>query len=106
MAITMLRAGRSIAIPTVDTALEFLAQFAEGQPLPMGRRAVVGDGAAVKRGLEDVAREYGAEEVMVVTITHDHAARLHSYELIARAFELGTRGATVAEASERAAQPV
>jgi hypothetical protein len=27
---------------------------------------------------------------MVVTITHDHAARLHSYELIAGAFELGS----------------
>ena len=25
---------------------------------------------------------------MVVTITHDHAARVHSYELIANAFEL------------------
>ena len=84
MAITMLRAGRSIAIPTVETALEFLSQFAEGQSLPMGRRAVVGDAQNVTRGLEGVAREYGAEEVMVVTITHDHAARVHSYELIAQ----------------------
>jgi hypothetical protein len=42
----------------------------------------------VKSGLEAVAREYGAEEVMLVTITHDHAARVHSYELLATAFEL------------------
>ena len=33
-------------------------------------------------------REYGAEEVIVVTITHDHEARRRSYELIAEAFAL------------------
>ena len=64
-------------------------------PLAMGRRAVVGDAALVKAGLEEVAREYGADEVMVVTITHDHAARVHSYELIAQAFELAAGNASV-----------
>jgi luciferase family oxidoreductase group 1 len=89
MAITLLRAGSSIAIPTVETALDFLARQPSPHSLPMGRRAIVGDATSVRSGLEAVAREYGAEEVMVVTITHDHAARLRSYELIADAFELG-----------------
>jgi len=88
MAITLLRAGSSIAIPTVETALEFLGRHPSPQSLPMGRRAIVGDAQTVKRGLEAVAREYGADEVMVVTITHDHDARRHSYELIADAFDL------------------
>jgi len=35
-----------------------------------------------------VADEYGADEVLVVTMTHDHGARRHSYELIAAAFAL------------------
>jgi len=35
-----------------------------------------------------VARDYGADEVMIVTITWDHAARRRSYELIANAFGL------------------
>jgi hypothetical protein len=35
--------------------------------------------------LEEVASAYNADEVMVVTITHDHAARRRSYELIAEA---------------------
>ena len=35
---------------------------------------------------EAVAAEYGAEEVMIVTITHDHEARRRSYELIAQAW--------------------
>jgi hypothetical protein len=32
--------------------------------------------------------EYGAEEVMIVTITHSHEARKRSYELVAEAFGL------------------
>ncbi len=83
MAITLLRAGSLIAVPGVETALDFLSHSPSPQSLPVGRRAIVGDAAAVRRGLEDVARDYGASEVMVVTITHDHAARRRSYELIA-----------------------
>jgi hypothetical protein len=33
-----------------------------------------------------VAAEYEADEVMLVTITHDHGARRRSYELVADAF--------------------
>jgi luciferase family oxidoreductase group 1 len=95
MAITLLRAGSSIAIPTVERALEFLARYPSPHAMPMGRRAVVGDAATVKSGLEGVAREYGAEEVMVVTITHDHAARVRSYELLASAFGLAGAGSPV-----------
>ena len=46
----------------------------------------------VRDQLVEVAREYGAEEVVVVTITHDHEARRRSYELLAEAF--GLRGAS------------
>jgi hypothetical protein len=42
----------------------------------------------VRAGLEEVAAEYRAEEVILVTITHDHGARRRSYELIAEAFGL------------------
>ena len=44
----------------------------------------------MREGIEEVAAEYGAEEVIVVTITHDHGARRRSYELLADAFELTT----------------
>jgi alkanesulfonate monooxygenase SsuD/methylene tetrahydromethanopterin reductase-like flavin-dependent oxidoreductase (luciferase family) len=47
----------------------------------------VGDPAAVRAGLEQVAEEYGAAEVLVLTITHEAAARRRSYELVAAAFE-------------------
>jgi alkanesulfonate monooxygenase SsuD/methylene tetrahydromethanopterin reductase-like flavin-dependent oxidoreductase (luciferase family) len=53
----------------------------------------VGAPQRVRAGIEAVAREYGADEVMIVTITYDHAARRRSYELVARAFDLTPRAA-------------
>jgi alkanesulfonate monooxygenase SsuD/methylene tetrahydromethanopterin reductase-like flavin-dependent oxidoreductase (luciferase family) len=81
MAFAMLRMGRPIRVPPVDQALRFL----QTREPPTGRRAILGSPATVKKGLEDVARSYDADEVMVVTITHDHEARRRSYELIAEA---------------------
>jgi alkanesulfonate monooxygenase SsuD/methylene tetrahydromethanopterin reductase-like flavin-dependent oxidoreductase (luciferase family) len=49
---------------------------------------VIGSPEVVRAGIEEVAAEYGAQEVLVLTITHDHAARRRSYELIAEAFGL------------------
>ena len=39
-------------------------------------------------GLREVAEEFDADELVVLSITHDHEARRRSYELIAGAFEL------------------
>ena len=81
MAFSMLRQGRPIPVPPVDKALRYL----ENRPPPSGRRAVLGAPETVKRELEAIAQAYNADELMVVTIVHDHAARRHSYELIAEA---------------------
>jgi luciferase family oxidoreductase group 1 len=89
MSMTLLRRGQLIPVPPVDKALDFLqAEGRDPNAQPSGRRAVIGDPDHVRAGLEEVARDYGAEEVVVVTITHDHAARRRSYELIAEAFGL------------------
>lgn len=60
---------------------------------PMGRRMVVGSPATVRREFEKIAAEFGAEEVMALTITHDHEARRRSYELLAREFALSAAAA-------------
>ena len=89
MMFSLLRMGRLIPIPPPEKALSYLAtreRPAEGESR---RRAIVGTPERVRTGIEAVATEYGAEEVIVVTITHSHAARRRSYELIAEAFELG-----------------
>jgi luciferase family oxidoreductase group 1 len=89
MTFTMLRRGELIAVPPPERALEFLAtdERTPGRPRPE-RRAVLGTGAAVREELEDVVAKYGAEEAIVVTITYDHQARRHSYELLADIFAL------------------
>ncbi len=86
MAMAMLRRGRLIPIPPVETALRFLQ--AEGEPVAGSRRITAGTPEQVRAGLETIAQQYGADEVIVVTITHDHAARRRSYELLADAFGL------------------
>ncbi len=84
MAMAMLRRGRLIPIPPVETALRFLQS--EGEPVAGSRRITAGTPEQVRAGLETIAQQYGADEVIVVTITHDHAARRRSYELLADAF--------------------
>ncbi|MEA2399879.1 MAG: hypothetical protein QOK00_282 [Thermoleophilaceae bacterium] len=85
MMLSLLRQGQLIQIPPVEKALRYLETRERSSG---GRRAVIGAPETVRAGLEQVAEEYGAEEVLVLTITYDHAARRRSYELIAEAFGL------------------
>ncbi len=77
------RGGGNIAVPSVEHALAFLA---DSEPEPGDRRRIVGSPETVAAGLEALQREYAADELQLVTITHDHEARKRSYELVADAF--------------------
>lgn len=87
MTFTLLREGRLIPVPPPEKAVRFLAQRGL-DAAPSGRRGVIGDPATVRAGLERIAEGYGADEVIVLTITHDHEARRRSYALVAEAFGL------------------
>jgi luciferase family oxidoreductase group 1 len=96
MAFTVLRRGQLIAVPPPEKALRFLEQERERNAQgsgerPAGRRTVVGSPQTVREQLEQVVRDYGAEEAIAVNITYDHQARRRSYELLAEAFELGEK---------------
>jgi luciferase family oxidoreductase group 1 len=95
MSFKLLRRGELIAVPSPERALRFLASEEErGEPgarSGAARRAVLGTPSAVRDELERLASEYGAEEIILVTITFDHQARRRSYELLAEAFELESR---------------
>jgi alkanesulfonate monooxygenase SsuD/methylene tetrahydromethanopterin reductase-like flavin-dependent oxidoreductase (luciferase family) len=54
--------------------------------LPAHRRIITGEPARVRAAVEAVAADYSAEEVFIVNIMYDHAARRRSYQLIAQAF--------------------
>ena len=50
------------------------------------RLAAVGSPDQVRDTIDRLADQFGAEEVMAVTITHDFDARLRSYELLAEVY--------------------
>lgn len=50
------------------------------------RQMIIGDPDQVKRAIIEKCRNYQADEIMIVTITHNYQARIKSYELIAQAF--------------------
>jgi len=89
MAFAHFLSGNLIQVPPVEEALLFIeANSALLDTIVRRRRAILGSPATVRHQLEQLAAEYGADEVMVVTITYDHAARRRSYELLAAEFGL------------------
>jgi luciferase family oxidoreductase group 1 len=92
MMMTMLFRGRSIPVPTVEHARQFLEEERLlPDQIPVGRRILTGTPDHVAENIQKLARDYQAEEVLIVNILHDHAARRRSYELIARVFDLPVR---------------
>jgi alkanesulfonate monooxygenase SsuD/methylene tetrahydromethanopterin reductase-like flavin-dependent oxidoreductase (luciferase family) len=77
-------------VPPPEKALRYLEQYGTNG---RARRGVIGNPDQVRAGIEEAAQSYGADEVIAVTITFDHAARRRSYELLAEAFALVPAGA-------------
>ncbi len=90
MTFSLLRQGQLIPVPPPEKALRYLELHGDGT---RRRRSIIGSPETVKKGIEDLAAEYGTSEVIVVSITYDHVARRHSYELIAEAFGLARTAA-------------
>lgn len=84
--------GELIPVPLVETA-ELWA--ANNPAAPMRRRITLGTPPEVHAALDKVAAEYDADEMMLVNIMSDHAARKRSYELVAAEYGL----AALAEAA-------
>jgi luciferase family oxidoreductase group 1 len=79
--------GQIGPVPTIEEALAYDYSDVELQRRDYHRRRnIVGTPEQVKKGLEEVLAKYRVDEAVVVTITHDYAARARSYELLAEAF--------------------
>jgi luciferase family oxidoreductase group 1 len=73
-------------VPTAEEAARHAYSAEERQYVMSQRaRAVIGGPAKCRRELEGMAALYGADEMMVLTITGDYASRLRSYELLIEA---------------------
>ena len=81
--------GNPGPFPTPEEALDYPYSASELALIHSNQaKRAVGTPAQVRAKLESLAAEFGVEEVMLVTIVHDHRARLRSYELLANEFEL------------------
>ncbi len=79
-------------VPSVEEAEAYDYSHQERLRIAFNRqRQVIGDPAQCKAKLLAYGAQYGVDEFVIVTITHDPAARFRSYELLAREFALPPR---------------
>jgi luciferase family oxidoreductase group 1 len=90
-----IRQGDVQPIPTPEEAIAELGAEPRPPASEFGEwpRYVVGAPEQVRDQLIDMASVLHVDELMVVTVVHDHRARLRSYELLAQAFNLTSRAA-------------
>lgn len=87
--IRRIRQGDLRPVATPEEATRELRSTDYARVLEMGEwpRYVVGTPDRVRTQLTEIANALHIEEIMIVTIVHDHRARLQSYEFLAEAFE-------------------
>ncbi len=81
------RGARRPSPPPIDDIESYWSPMEKLQVMEMLARSIVGSPDMVAAGIADLVAETGADELIVVSDIYDHPARLHSYELIARAGE-------------------
>ena len=83
------RRGEYLPLESPQQAVTYPYSPAERGLIARNRaRLFVGSKATVRERLEAMIAATKADEVMVTTMIYDHAARRHSYELLAEAFAL------------------
>jgi luciferase family oxidoreductase group 1 len=83
-------------IPAPEDALERLAKLSPVREAPLPfladngewPRVFVGSTQKVHEGLSQMAESLGVDELMLITVVHNHEARKKSYRLLAEAFGL------------------
>jgi luciferase family oxidoreductase group 1 len=91
LALTLLRfrSGKMGRFPSIEEATNYKFSPDELEIVAMNRdRSFVGSPGKVHAQLTRLADQAGVDEIMITTMTHEHADRRHSYELLAEAFGL------------------
>lgn len=91
--IRRIRQGDRRPVPPPESALRELPSGPNPSIFDTGEwpRYIVGTPSKVRSQLTEMGRELHVNEFMLVTVVHDHAARMRSYELLAQEFGLGSR---------------
>lgn len=87
LSFTRLRQGRPIQLVTPEEVADYEWSAME-ETLLKGWRGpqVIGEPALVQRQLDELVERYRVQELMITTMTHSHADRLKSYDLVANAW--------------------
>jgi alkanesulfonate monooxygenase SsuD/methylene tetrahydromethanopterin reductase-like flavin-dependent oxidoreductase (luciferase family) len=85
-----IRSGERGLVPSVEEAQRELGPEASDVDTASGGWPpfFAGSPDTLKKQLTALAAAWRLEELMMVTIVHEHAARMRSYELLAQAFGL------------------
>jgi luciferase family oxidoreductase group 1 len=71
--------------PPIDDIETYWSLEEKWRVSTMLKRSFVGSGETVREGLLSFVEETGADELIIATAIHDHAARVRSYEILAGA---------------------
>ena len=82
-----LQSGRTLTVGNLEGAEEFGRQAGEAYTLEVQQARVIhGAPDTVRQRLVDLQRDYGIDELMVITAIKDFRKRLHSYALLSELF--------------------
>lgn len=84
--VNLFRGVRQLSQPPIDDMDSYWSPAEKAQVQNLMSRSVVGAPDTVRAGIEAFVAETGVDELMVVSDIYDHAARLHSFELIAAVY--------------------
>ncbi|MDQ6909584.1 MAG: LLM class flavin-dependent oxidoreductase, partial [Actinomycetota bacterium] len=86
-------AGRGPILPITDavTAASRLTDLERERLAQARSKVIVGAPEQVASKMTALANEFGVDELVVLTVCYDPAARQRSYELLAEAFDLDRR---------------
>ena len=81
----MLRNARSTLPPPIDDINQYWSPAERIQAMRMLECSIVGSPETVTQGLEAFIARTGADEIIATGMIFDHAARVHSFEILAEA---------------------
>lgn len=76
--------GQGKKVPSIEEAKKYVVSDKElEQLLAMKNKMIIGNPKEVSSALQSMSEQYGADEMMILTITHSPGDRIESYRLIA-----------------------
>src|SRR6202795_4596853 len=79
------RGRRGLSKPPIADIESYWSPAEKAQAMSMLARSIIGSTDTIRSGMDALIAETGADELMIVSDVYDHASRLRSLELIARA---------------------